>query len=162
MAAQPPLIDTFQRAGQAQVFAFFDRLAPDAQKRLLEEAAEVDLAEVARLHRSLVAKSDGAAGVDLTGLAPAPYEKRPEHGGDAVAWAKAKATGEAALRAGRVAAFTVAGGQGTRLGYDGPKGTFPVTPLKKKPLFQVFAEKIQAAGVRYGKPLHWFIMTSHA
>jgi UDP-N-acetylglucosamine/UDP-N-acetylgalactosamine diphosphorylase len=49
-----------------------------------------------------------------------------------------------------------------RLGYDGPKGTFAVTPLKKKSLFQVFAEKIKAAGLRYGKPLHWFIMTSHA
>jgi UDP-N-acetylglucosamine/UDP-N-acetylgalactosamine diphosphorylase len=56
----------------------------------------------------------------------------------------------------------VAGGQGTRLGYDGPKGTFPVTPLKRKPLFQVFAEKILAAGRRHGRPLHWFIMTSHA
>ena len=62
----------------------------------------------------------------LTSLVP--YEKRPEHGGDAAAWAKAKAMGEEALRAGRVAAFTVAGGQGTRLGYDGPKGTFAVTP----------------------------------
>jgi UDP-N-acetylglucosamine/UDP-N-acetylgalactosamine diphosphorylase len=100
--------------------------------------------------------------VDLAGLAPAPYEKRPEHGGDAAAWAKAKAAGEDALRGGRVAAFTVAGGQGTRLGYDGPKGTFRVTPVLKKPLFQVFAEKILAAGKRYGRPLHWFIMTSHA
>ena len=160
--AQHPIIASFQRAGQAQVFAFFDRLAPDAQRRLLDEAAEIDLAEVARLHRSLVAKSDGAAGVNLEGLAPAPYEKRPEHGGDPAAWAQAKAAGEAALRAGRVAAFTVAGGQGTRLGYDGPKGTFRVTPLKQKPLFQVFAEKIRAAGLRYGRALHWFIMTSHA
>ena len=101
-------------------------------------------------------------GLNLAGLAPAPYEKRPEHGGDAQAWTAAKAGGEAALRAGRVAAFTVAGGQGTRLGYDGPKGTFRVTPLKQKPLFQVFAEKILAAGKRYGRPLHWFIMTSHA
>ena len=56
----------------------------------------------------------------------------------------------------------MAGGQGTRLGYDGPKGTYPVTPLRRKPLFQVFAEKIRAAGLRYGRPLHWFIMTSHA
>src|SRR6185503_1892057 len=86
----------------------------------------------------------------------------PRNGGDAGAWDKAKAVGEEALRAGRVAAFTVAGGQGTRLGYDGPKGTFPVTPLKQKPLFQVFAEKIRAAGTRYGRPLHWFIMTSQA
>jgi UDP-N-acetylglucosamine/UDP-N-acetylgalactosamine diphosphorylase len=156
-----PLIEKFQRAGQGQVFAFIDQLPPEAQQRLLEEAAEIDLAEIDRLNRTLLAKH-AAAGVNLDGLAPAPYEKRPEHGGDAAAWAKAKAAGEDALRAGRVAAFTVAGGQGTRLGYDGPKGTFPVTPLKQKPLFQVFAEKIRAAGTRYGRPLHWFIMTSHA
>jgi len=66
-----------------------------------------------------------------------------------------------ALRDGRVALFTVAGGQGTRLGYDGPKGTFRVTPVKGRSLFEVFALKIRAAGRRYGRPLHWFIMTSH-
>ncbi|PTX91177.1 UDPGP type 1 family protein [Opitutus sp. ER46] len=160
MATNHPLIEKFQQAGQGQVFAYFDELSPEAQRQLLAEAAEIDLAEVERLSRTLLAKG-AAAGVNLEGLTPAPYEKRPEHGGDAAAWAKAKAAGEAALRAGRVAAFTVAGGQGTRLGYDGPKGTFPVTPVRRKTLFQVFAEKIRAAGVRYGKPLHWFIMTSH-
>lgn len=159
--ATHPLIEKFQRAGQAQVFAFFDQLSADEQRRLLEEAAEVDLDEVARLTQTLLAKQ-ATAGVNLEGLAPAPYEKRPEHGGDATAWIKAKTAGEEALRAGRVAAFTVAGGQGTRLGYDGPKGTFRVTPVKQKPLFQVFAEKVLAAGKRFGRPLHWFIMTSHA
>ena len=158
--ASHPLIEKFRRAGQGQVFAFFDRLTPAAQTHLLAEAAEIDLAEVAQLTRTLLAPG-AAVGVNLAGLAPAPYEPRPENGGDAAAWAQAKAAGEAALRAGRVAVFTVAGGQGTRLGYDGPKGTFPVTPVKRKPLFQVFAEKIQAAGGRYGRPLHWFIMTSH-
>ena len=121
---------------------------------------EIDLGEISRLTETLL-KKNAAAGINLTGLEPAPYVPLPEHGGDASEWAAAKASGEDALRAGRVAAFTVAGGQGTRLGYDGPKGTFPVTPLKKKTLFQVFAEKIKAAGVRYGRPLHWFIMTSH-
>jgi len=160
--AQHPLIEAFHRAGQGQVFAFFDRLDSAAQQRLLAEAAEVNLDEVARLTRTLLAPGGGAAGVNLAGLAPAPYEPLPENGGDPAAWAAARAAGEAALRAGRVAAFTVAGGQGTRLGYDGPKGTFKVTPVLQKPLFQVFAEKILAAGRRYGKPLHWFIMTSHA
>ncbi len=159
--ATHPLIEKFQRAGQGQVFAFHDRGSADEQRRLLEDAAEIDLEEVARLTRTLLAKNAGGA-VDLSGLAPAPYEKHPAHGGDAVAWSAAKTAGEIALRAGSVAAFTVAGGQGTRLGYDGPKGTFPVTPLKQKTLFQVFAEKILAAGRRYGRPLHWFIMTSHA
>ncbi len=158
--ATHPLIERFQRAGQGHVFAFFDQAAPAEQQRLLAEAGEIDLEELARLSRTLLRQR--GAGVDLTGLEPAPYERRPEHGGDAAAWAAARAEGEAVLRAGRVAAFTVAGGQGTRLGYDGPKGTFPVTPVKQKTLFQVFAEKILAAGRRYGKPLHWFVMTSHA
>jgi UDP-N-acetylglucosamine/UDP-N-acetylgalactosamine diphosphorylase len=161
LMATHPLIEKYQKAGQGQVFAFFDQLTAGEQRTLLEEAAEIDLDEIARLTRTLLG-SKTAAAVNVEGLAPAPYEKRPEHGGDAAAWTKAKAAGEEALRVGRVAAFTVAGGQGTRLGYDGPKGTFRVTPVLNKPLFQVFAEKILAAGRRYGRPLHWFIMTSHA
>jgi UDP-N-acetylglucosamine/UDP-N-acetylgalactosamine diphosphorylase len=154
------LIEKFRAAGQGQVFAFEGQISPEARAGLLAEAAEIDLAEVDRLVRTLVQKG-GAPALDLEGLVPAPYERLPSHGGSALSWQAAKAAGEAALRAGRVAAFTVAGGQGTRLGYDGPKGTFPVTPILHKTLFQVFSEKILAAGRRYGKPLHWFIMTSH-
>ena len=155
------LIASFRAANQAQVFAFWDQLSPAERAELAAQAAEIDLAEVDRLNRTLVFKS-GGGGANLDGLAPAPVTMLPANGGDPAAWASARAQGEAALRAGRVAAFTVAGGQGTRLGYDGPKGTFAVTPVKQKPLFQVFAEKILAAGTRYEKPLHWFIMTSHA
>ncbi len=155
------LIAAYRAAGQGQVFAFWDALNDAARANLASQAAEIDLAEVERLNHTHVLRS-GGGGVNLEGLAPAPYEHLPENGGDAAKWAKAQAAGEAALRAGRVAAFTVAGGQGTRLGYDGPKGTFAVTPLRGKPLFQVFAEKIKAVGLRHGRPLHWFIMTSHA
>ena len=160
-APSHPLIEAFARADQGQVFAFWDQLDAAGRAGLVEQAGEIDLAEVARLTRTLI-RPAGAAGVDLTDLAPAPYVARPEQGGDAAAWQQARAAGEAALRAGRVAAFTVAGGQGTRLGFDGPKGTFPVTPVRRKPLFQVFAEKILVAERRCGRPLHWFIMTSHA
>jgi UDP-N-acetylglucosamine/UDP-N-acetylgalactosamine diphosphorylase len=159
--ATTPLIEKFQRADQGHVFAFFAQLSAADQQSLLAEAAEIDLDELAALTRTLLAKNP-AAGAGPSELAPAPYVPRPEAGGDSAAWAQAKAAGEAALRAGRVAAFTVAGGQGTRLGWDGPKGTFPVTPVKRKSLFQVFAEKLRAAAGRYGRPLHWFIMTSHA
>ena len=154
------LINNFRRAGQGQVFAFLDRLTEEGRRRLLADAAEIDLAEVEELHRKLVAKRS-EAGIDLEGLSPAPYQPLPDRGGDEARWNQARAAGEAALRAGRVAAFTVAGGQGTRLGFDGPKGTFPVTPVKRKPLFQIFSEKIQAAERRFGRALHWFIMTSH-
>lgn len=155
------LITNYRAASQGQVFAFWDALSANERTELAAQAAEVDLAEVERLNRTLVFKT-GGGGANLDGLAPAPVTRLPANGGTAAQWVQARLLGEQALRAGRVAAFTVAGGQGTRLGYDGPKGTFKVTPLRQKTLFQVFAEKIKAAGLRYGKPLHWFIMTSHA
>jgi UDP-N-acetylglucosamine pyrophosphorylase len=157
----PTLRDKFASAGQDHVFAHWASLSEPERRALAEQAEEIDLDEIARLAGSLLGK-DGAPAVDLEGLEPAPYVALPERGGDAAAWTAARAAGEAALRAGRVAAFTVAGGQGTRLGYDGPKGTFAVTPVKRKPLFQVLGEKVLAAGRRYGHPLHWFVMTSHA
>jgi len=156
-----PLIAAFEAAGQGQVFRFFHKLDDTSRERLLAQAAEIDLAELARLKATLIGQGDTAQRVDLSDLTPAPYEPLPEHGGDSAAWAQARVVGEAALRAGKVAAFTVAGGQGTRLGFDGPKGSFPVTPLRRKSLFQVFAEKLLAAERHYGCPLHWFIMTSH-
>lgn len=153
------LIEKFQHAGQGQVFAFWDQLSASEQKHLLDQASEIDLEELSRLSETLLGKT--TVETDFSDLEPADYEPLPENGGDAEMWSRAKGAGEEALRAGRVAAFTVAGGQGTRLGFDGPKGTYPVTPIKRKTLFQVFAEKLLAAGQRYGKPLHWFIMTSH-
>ncbi|NBR10232.1 MAG: hypothetical protein EBT98_11410, partial [Opitutaceae bacterium] len=139
-----PLIAAFRAAGQEQVFAHWPRLSAAQRAGLLAQAAEIDLQELARLNNALVVGADAASSVNLAGLAPAPWIQLPTAGGDAQAWAQAEASGAAALRQGRVAAFTVAGGQGTRLGYPGPKGTFPVTPIKQKTLFQLFAEKIKA------------------
>ena len=153
------LRESFHAAGQGHVFAFWDELSEDSRAQLLSQAAEIDLTETAELFETLV-KGDGEKGVSLEGLNPAPYEAHPSQGGDKTRWDAMKETGEAALRAGKVAAFVVAGGQGTRLGYNGPKGTFPVTPVQGKPLFQVFAEKIQAAQNRYDCTIPWFIMTS--
>ena len=155
------LIQSFHAAGQGQVFRFWAELTTDQRAALVDQAREIDLTEIARLNDSLVLGRQ-AAGVDVSGIEPAPCIALPEHGGDTAVWAEARIAGEKALRSGKGALFTVAGGQGTRLGYDGPKGTFPVTPVTNKPLFHVFAEKILAAQARYGCELMWFIMTSHA
>ena len=68
--------------------------------------------------------------------------------------------GEEIICAGKTAAFTVAGGQGTRLGYDGPKGTLPVSPIKNKPLFQLFAEQIRGIAEKYEVTIPWYVMCS--
>ncbi|MBR1920560.1 MAG: UDPGP type 1 family protein, partial [Kiritimatiellae bacterium] len=72
------------------------------------------------------------------------------------------AAGEKELKAGRVAALLVAGGQGSRLGYDGPKGCYPIGPVTLAPLFYFHARKILARSLRYGAPIPFYVMTSEA
>lgn len=153
------IMQTFEAARQGQVFKYYQALDPTDQAALLAQAATIDLKEVENLVQEHVFGS-GESSVPLDGLEPAPYEALPENGGDAAQWEAAREAGAAAIAAGRVAAFCVAGGQGTRLGYDGPKGTYPVTPVTQKTLFQVFAEKIARSSERFGAPIHWFILTS--
>ena len=70
--------------------------------------------------------------------------------------------GEEALRRGEVAVLLVAGGQGTRLGFDHPKGLYPLGPLSGRTLFQIHAEKVRALSLRYGRDVPFLIMTSPA
>ncbi|MCC5833129.1 MAG: UDPGP type 1 family protein [Opitutales bacterium] len=155
------LRQAFEQAGQGHVFRFWDQLDESQQSNLLSEAAEIDLEEINRLSDTLVMGGQEES-FDSDGLEPAPYRAHPSNGGDAALWQRAREVGEEALRGGKVAAFVVAGGQGTRLGYNAPKGTFPVTPVSQKSLFQVFAEKIRAAEIRYETQIPWLIMTSNA
>lgn len=154
------ILSRFEKAGQSQVFRFFPDLDDDRKQHLLAQANSIDLDEIDELIANHLRDGDPARHPSFEQLAPAPYIPLPENGGDTAAWEAAEKTGAEALRAGRVAAFTVAGGQGTRLGYDGPKGTFPVTPVRKKMLFRVFAEKILAAQAAFECRIPWFIMTS--
>ena len=70
------------------------------------------------------------------------------------------ALGHAALAAGEVAVLLVAGGQGTRLGFDKPKGLFKIGPVSNKSLFEIHADKVFALSRRYGKPVPLLVMTS--
>ena len=70
---------------------------------------------------------------------PAPIIELPKTEEQKARYEEARQIGEDQLKAGKVAIFVVAGGQGSRLGFDGPKGCFSATPIKKKSLFQIFA-----------------------
>ncbi len=71
-----------------------------------------------------------------------------------------EALGKSIISEGKVGCLLIAGGQGTRLRFDGPKGMFPVTRIKHKSLFQLFAEKTLAASKQANFPLQLAIMTS--
>ena len=84
----------------------------------------------------------------------------PETPEQELLYCRAFERGEELIRAGKTAAFTVAGGQGTRLGFDGPKGTLAVSPIKKKALFQLFAEQLLGLSEKYGVVIPWYVMCS--
>ena len=138
---------------QSALIEHFGRLSVEDGNRLLADMASLDLPLLAR------AREDTRSGTTPTApeIAPPPVIVR---GANAAADLEATSLGEQAIRNGRVAAFVVAGGQGTRLGHPGPKGTYPATPHRGKPLFQVFSEKILAASRRYRSRIPLLVMTS--
>jgi len=150
--------DRLEEIGQEHLFAFWEKRPAAMRQRLLDGLSSLDLAVVQELRR-FITRDDGSGG--LPGptkekeLAPAPYIPLSESRSDAAA----REAGEEEIRRGRTAFLTVAGGQGSRLGFDGPKGMFPVTPLRKLTLFALFAEKLLAARRRYGADIPWLIMT---
>jgi len=96
-------------------------------------------------------------------IAPAPPDALialPRTDADRAREARARAAGEALLRDGRVAGVLLAGGQGTRLGFDGPKGLYPHAPITGSVLFATHAAKVAALRARYGAGLPWYVLTS--
>jgi len=143
---------------QEHVLEFWHELDEIKRENHLNRLSKVDFELLAKLIRDNV---DGQA-VDRKGreIAPPKVIGLPHTPEEKELHQKARQAGEEALRNGEVAVFVVAGGQGSRLGYEGPKGMFPISPLRHKTLFQLFAEKIRAMSLRYNVAMPWFIMTS--
>ncbi len=148
----------FRKHGQEHVFRFWDELDERQRQKLADQAAAVDLAALKRVHE---ANSD-RADVRPPKLEAVPVVRLPAQGGEAQAAARAFERGKQALADGRVAVLVVAGGQATRLGFDQPKGAFPVGPVSERTLFEQQAQKIRGLRRRYGRPFPWYIMTSDA
>ena len=68
--------------------------------------------------------------------------------------------GKQAIKEGKLAAVTMAGGQGTRLGHTGPKGTYDIGLDSHKSLFELLCAYLKEEGKKYGVTIPWFIMTS--
>jgi len=144
---------------QSHLLAFWDQLDKAQRRNLLSQIHRLDFAKIDYWVADYVKKN---ASVAISGdLAPASfYGYEPDDTRQKQKYARAVNLGKELMRQGKVAAFVVAGGQGTRLGFDGPKGDFPISPVKNKTLFQIFAEYIAAASQKYKTDCPWYIMTS--
>jgi UDP-N-acetylglucosamine/UDP-N-acetylgalactosamine diphosphorylase len=159
MAAQRNLEEIkklLERHSQSHLLAFWDQLNPAQRQGLLEQIQRVDWPKIDGWVADFVKKTTPAR-IDLN-FVPAPfYPADPERKRKC---AEAARLGRELISTGKVAAFVVAGGQGTRLGFDGPKGDFPISPIKNKTLFRIFAETIAAVSKKYSTSCRWYIMTS--
>jgi len=151
------ILNILEQHGQQRVLRCLELLDGSAREALLREITEVDFAAVSGLYAGF--KTSG------TGQGEKIFEE-PEllcpgsstcTGQECV---RLEALGTRALQDGRVGLFLVAGGQGSRLGFDGPKGCFQVSPLQAKSLFQLFAEQVLALQQRHSVTLPLYILTS--
>ncbi len=159
---------------QDHLLAFLEQLKPAQKQNLLAQIEQLDLAEIDNWVAKYIKKP---LSVEISGqsfdfaqsyglltedrFAPAKsYRPEPADEEQKHKYRQAKELGKKLIGQSKVAAFVVAGGQGTRLGFDGPKGDFPISPVKNKTLFQIFADSIAAVSEKYQATCPWYIMTS--
>jgi len=149
----PDLMNRLRRHRQEHVLLDWERLNSAQRTALVSQLIAVDLEEIDRLYAS---RDEPVAVPSADRLAPVPTEMAAKMDADTVR------RGHEALARGELAVLLVAGGQGTRLGFDKPKGVFPIGPVSNKTLFEIHADKVFALGRRYGKPVPFLVMTSPA
>jgi len=145
--------------GQEHLLGFWDALTCPQQQSLAAEIRQIDFGFLQGLCRG------GSGGEEIRALADravSPPAFRLGEEGNQFSPKAARRKGAEALQAGRIGVILVAGGQGTRLGFDHPKGMFPIGPVSGKSLFQWHAEKILALRRLHGVRLPWYLMTSPA
>ena len=140
--------------GQEHVLAYWKKLGKKDREALLAQIAKINPKNVKYCSDAL------KCGADVPDSSKGKAPKVAVLKGKRLA--EAVAAGEKELKAGKVAALLVAGGQGSRLGYDGPKGCYSIGPITGAPLFYFHARKILARSIRYGAVIPWYIMTSEA
>lgn len=153
VTAPDQLRERLRRFNQEHVLRWWDRLNDQERRELLGQLRAIDLEQLAQLYARRqatfsVPTAEQIEPVPVAQLDPGDRETQRR--------------GEESLQRGEVAALVVAGGQGTRLGFDHPKGMFSIGPVSGKSLFQIHAEKVLALGRRYGKRLPFLVMTSPA
>lgn len=147
-----------EAAGQGHLLAFAHELSAEDKAALARELSAIDWDALP----GVIARYRAAGAAEAMGDLEPPIVccVNGTVGDVAVDAEAARAAGLGLIRSGKVAALTVAGGQGTRLGFDGPKGTLPIGPASGRTLFEVFADQISAASVWAGRPIPWLVMTS--
>ena len=145
--------------GQEHLLAFWDQLDPRQRESLAAQIRAIDFDLVGRLYEGRDQQTDVRQLADRAGPPPA---FRLDASQNRFTPEQARHRGNQAAADGELGVILVAGGQGTRLGFDHPKGMFPIGPVSGKTLFQIHVEKIVAKARRHDVRIPLYLMTSPA
>lgn len=152
----------FAAAGQTHVFQHADSLSPAERDQFLDSLCSMDLDEIQRL---FLQSRETAGKLDFDRMRPWPaarmassYRSSPEE------LARWEEIGRQALADGKIGLVLLAGGQGTRLGFDHPKGMYDIGLPSHKTIFQIQAERILRVQKQHGRnrEIPFYVMTSDA
>jgi UDP-N-acetylglucosamine/UDP-N-acetylgalactosamine diphosphorylase len=146
-------------AGQEHLVQHLAKLPSAQQKKLRAQLAEVDLELLKRLSAQVETAVDYQ---QLAAMAEPPVAFRLPPAKNPWNLAQALAAGRAALDSGQVGVLLVAGGQGSRLGFEHPKGMFPIGPVSSASLYQILCQGVLATSKRHQQPVPLYVMTSSA
>ncbi len=145
--------------GHAHLLGFWNELSEDERRHLANQIQSIDFQELAHLFEGTEEAIDWA---ELARQAVPPDAVRLQDANPKFSKAEALECGERALRDGKVGMILVAGGQGTRLGFDLPKGMFGIGPISNRSLFAMHADSLRGAMRRYTVSIPLYVMTSPA
>ena len=139
---------------QEQLLAFYDELDDKEKKALINQICSTNFRQIFDLYEA--SKHDEI--ITQNEIAPLSYNIKAKLSNEEINFYENIA--KESIKKSKCAALTLAGGQGTRLGYKGPKGTFELDIVPKKSLFEISCDNLISIYNRYGVYLPWYIMTS--
>lgn len=148
-------IEILKKYNQEHIIDWMNKLNENEKEELVNQVLSLDIKQVVDLYNNLSKtfeienkKIEKITAIDINKLSQEEFDNYKNIGIDVI-------------KSGKYAVVTMAGGQGTRLGHKGPKGTFKVN-LKngEKYLFQIIVESLQKANEKYGVIIPWYLMTS--
>ena len=138
---------------------FENEVSPAENAALEAELEKINFPHLDKLIKDYVLKKPDITIPD--DLQPAPYfPLKAKDDEQKKLYADAEKLGKSLISEGKIGCLIVAGGQGTRLGYDGPKGTYPIGPVSGRSLFEYFALSIRRTEIKYNTQISWYVMTS--
>lgn len=143
-----------QAQNQEQVLSNYSRLDESTQKELREQISKIDFKQFNKLYDST--KEEVSFENDV--IEPISYIEESKISKEELN--KYLTLGENAIKNGEYSVVTMAGGQGTRLGHSGPKGTFDIGLDSHKSIFEILVDNLKSANEKYNVIVPWYIMTS--